>query len=196
MIMKTKFLFLFAIAGFFFSININQVFGAACPTSDWRCTTAAAPNCSDYNNPPGLVYEELTCSPGNTCTTQNPPQKFCYNTAASSSGGGCAQGFEEVSGVCFPSSGAAAALSNRSVLAILSSFLVWIFAIFAIISILAFVISGFQYLLAAGDSNVIETAKRNMTYSIVGVAIGLGAVIIIKAIFFLLWGLGVFPATI
>ena len=58
----------------------------------------------------------------------------------------------------------------------------WILALIGMIAIIAFVISGIQYLISAGDEGMIETAKRNMTYSIVGVLVALSGWVIIKAI--------------
>ncbi|MEK7598688.1 MAG: hypothetical protein AAB487_03050 [Patescibacteria group bacterium] len=65
---------------------------------------------------------------------------------------------------------------------ILLNFMNWLLALFGLIAIIAFVISGTQYLTAAGSEKVLETAKRNMTYSIIGVIVALAAFVIIKAI--------------
>ena len=58
----------------------------------------------------------------------------------------------------------------------------WLMVVFGSIAIIAFVVSGIQYLTAAGDEKGLETAKRNMTYSIIGVIVALSAFVIIKAI--------------
>lgn len=58
----------------------------------------------------------------------------------------------------------------------------WLLGIFGFIAIIAFVVSGIQYMTAAGNENVIEKAKRNMTYSIIGVIVGLAAFVIIQAV--------------
>ena len=86
---------------------------------------------------------------------------------------------ETIAGVCIPTS---TGLSTAAVSTILSNVASWILGIFTTVTIIAFVISGAQYLLAAGEEKVLETAKRNMKYSIVGVIVGLSGFIIIQAI--------------
>ncbi|OGI31086.1 MAG: hypothetical protein A3G09_00055 [Candidatus Moranbacteria bacterium RIFCSPLOWO2_12_FULL_48_12] len=58
----------------------------------------------------------------------------------------------------------------------------WLLAVFGMIAIIAFVISGIQYLISAGNEAMIETAKRNMMYSMLGVLVGLSGWVIIRAI--------------
>jgi heme/copper-type cytochrome/quinol oxidase subunit 2 len=58
----------------------------------------------------------------------------------------------------------------------------WILGIIAVLAIIAFVISGVQYLVSAGDEDMAETAKRNMTYAIIGLAVALSGLIIVNAI--------------
>lgn len=82
-------------------------------------------------------------------------------------------------GVCFP---AGTGLSSSSVESILMNFMWWILALIGMIAIIAFVISGIQYLISAGDDDMITTAKRNMTWSIVGVLVALSGWVIIQAI--------------
>ena len=65
---------------------------------------------------------------------------------------------------------------------ILLNFMNWLLVVFGSIAIIALVVSGIQYLTAAGDEKGLETAKRNMTYSIIGVIVALSAFVIIKAI--------------
>lgn len=70
--------------------------------------------------------------------------------------------------------------------AVLTGFLNWLLGIIGIIALIAFVISGGQYFLVAGDEKMVETAKRNMRYSILGVITALSGFVIIKAIDFAL----------
>ena len=58
----------------------------------------------------------------------------------------------------------------------------WMLEIIGIIALIAFIISGGQYLLAAGDEKMLETAKRNLTYSIIGVIVALSGFVVIRAI--------------
>ena len=65
---------------------------------------------------------------------------------------------------------------------ILSNFLNWLLGIIGVMAIISFVISGFQYFFAAADSKTLETAKRNMTYSIIGIVVALSGYIVIQAV--------------
>ena len=91
----------------------------------------------------------------------------------------CEPGFTEYSGVCFPDD---TGLSEAPVWAIVVNLMRWILGIFGFIAIIGFVISGIQYLTSAGNENAIETAKRNMKWSIVGVLAGIGGLVIIWAV--------------
>lgn len=84
-----------------------------------------------------------------------------------------------VSGVCIPGG---TGLSSYSVEYLLMLLMNWLLGIFGFIAIIAFVISGSQYMLAAGDDSAAETAKRNMKYSIIGITVALSGFVIIYAI--------------
>lgn len=84
-----------------------------------------------------------------------------------------------VSGVCVP---ADTGLSSQPVESILIAIMNWLLAILGFIGITAFVISGIQYLVSAGDDDTISTAKRNMKYSIIGIAVALSGYVIIQAV--------------
>ena len=62
---------------------------------------------------------------------------------------------------------------------IINGVMLWLLQIIGFIAIIAFVVSGIQYLTSAGDEGQIETAKRNMKWSIVGVIVALIGYIII-----------------
>lgn len=79
-------------------------------------------------------------------------------------------------------------LSSAGVKDVLENFLTWALGIFGIIAVLAFVISGIMYLTAAGNTTQIEKAKTAMKWSIVGIVIGLGGVILIQTINSILGG--------
>ena len=89
------------------------------------------------------------------------------------------------SGVCFPDPDVIG-LSDKSFYDILVNFMYWILGVLGILAILAFIISGIQYLVSAGDEKIIETAKRNIKWSIVGLAVALASLSIVKAIDFIL----------
>lgn len=86
-----------------------------------------------------------------------------------------------VGGICVPTT-ASTGLSDKPVLNIVQTFLMWLLGILGFVAILAFVISGMQYLTSAGDEDMIETAKRNIKYSLIGLFVALSGWVIIKAI--------------
>lgn len=98
-------------------------------------------------------------------------------------------GYDTVAGVCIPNS---TGLSSRTVEEIALALMDWLLGILGIVGIIAFVVSGIQYFMAAGDERTIETAKRNMKYSVIGVVIAVGGRILILAISNLLSGSTVF----
>ncbi|MEK7181649.1 MAG: pilin [Patescibacteria group bacterium] len=82
-------------------------------------------------------------------------------------------------GLCFPN---ATGLSNAPISTIIQSFLYWLLGIFGFLAVIAFVISGIQYLTSAGNDKQVETAKKNMQYSIIGVIVALGGLVVILAV--------------
>ncbi len=82
-------------------------------------------------------------------------------------------------GVCIPDD---TGLSQASIGYLLETFMKWLLGLVAVIGVLAFVISGIQYLTAVGDEGQAETAKRNIKYAIIGVMVALSGLIIISAI--------------
>jgi lysylphosphatidylglycerol synthetase-like protein (DUF2156 family) len=93
----------------------------------------------------------------------------------------CGAGFESQAGVCIPSE---TGLPNPSggIVQIITNIMYWILGIFGVLAVIAFVIAGIQYILSVGDEKAIDTAKRSMKWSIVGVAVALSGLIIIYAI--------------
>ena len=65
---------------------------------------------------------------------------------------------------------------------LLRNFMMWFLGIFGFVGIIGFLISGFRYLLAAGDESQLEKAKSSMKWSLVGVVVGLAAFILIYAV--------------
>lgn len=86
-----------------------------------------------------------------------------------------------VGGVCVPTT-AGSGLSSASVVDVTKGVMNWLLGIFGFISVIAFVVSGIQYLTAAGDDDMISTAKRNMKYSIIGVIVALSGFVIFRAV--------------
>jgi hypothetical protein len=73
-------------------------------------------------------------------------------------------------------------LSCQPISVIVINFTKWLLGIFGFIAIIAFTISGIQYLVSAGDEKMQERAKRTMYYAIIGVIVGLAGLTIIYAI--------------
>lgn len=94
-----------------------------------------------------------------------------------------------VAGVCVPTD---SGLPANTVSAILETFMKWLLGILGFLGVIAFVISGIQYLTSAGDDDTISTAKRNMKYSIIGVVVALSGYIIIQAVTTALSGTSIF----
>jgi hypothetical protein len=65
---------------------------------------------------------------------------------------------------------------------ILGNALNWLLGIIGIIALISFIISGLQYFFAAGDERKVEAAKKNLTFSIIGIIVALSGYIIIQAI--------------
>lgn len=91
----------------------------------------------------------------------------------------CGANFEDIGGVCFPTT---TGLSNAPIYVILSNIFSWLMGLFTTFAVLAFVIAGVQYLLASGDESMAKSAKTNAVYAIIGIIVGLSGFIIIKAI--------------
>jgi len=72
--------------------------------------------------------------------------------------------------------------SSGGIRGVLNNILVWLLSIFGVIAIISFVISGIQYFLSAGDEKSMQAAKRNATYSILGIIVALSAFVVIRAV--------------
>lgn len=73
-------------------------------------------------------------------------------------------------------------LPTSPVSSIIGRTMSWLLAMVGMIAIIAFVISGIQYLTAAGDESQAETAKRTMKFAIIGVVVALSAYTVVQAI--------------
>jgi len=79
-------------------------------------------------------------------------------------------------------------LPQGSLAGVISNLTSWILGIFGFLAIISFLISGIMYFFAAGDETQQEKAKKQMQWSIMGVAIGLVGLVIIYAVDALLRG--------
>ena len=71
---------------------------------------------------------------------------------------------------------------------IISNILSWILAVFFLVGLIGFIISGLMYLTSSGDDTRMGQAKKAMTYSIIGVIVGLSGFVIMQAITLMLGG--------
>lgn len=98
---------------------------------------------------------------------------------------GCGNGFIREDGICWPSSSLIGLLSPSGpnpLGSVLEKVMSWLLGLVGFVAVIAFVISGMQYLLSAGNQDMIETAKRNMKWSIMGLVVALSGVVIITFI--------------
>lgn len=79
-------------------------------------------------------------------------------------------------------------LPSGSLLGIASNLLFWLLAVFAIAGIVGFVLSGIYYLLAGADEDNAKKGKNGMTWSIIGIIVGLSGFVIMQAVAALLGG--------
>lgn len=91
----------------------------------------------------------------------------------------CTGPFTDIGGVCFPTN---TGLSSASITSILANIFSWLMGLFTTFAVGAFVVSGIQYLMAAGDESLAESAKSNATNAVIGIIVGLSGFIIVKAI--------------
>jgi len=81
-------------------------------------------------------------------------------------------------------------LSNTDVPTILKTFITWALGVAGLLGIIAFIIGGFWYLTAAGDTNRIELGKRTVWWAIVGIAVSILGLVAITAIDMIISGGG------
>jgi hypothetical protein len=71
-------------------------------------------------------------------------------------------------------------LPQSSVFDIISNLMYWLLMIVGVIGVIGFAIAGILYLTAAGDEGRIETAKRAMMYSIIGIIVALAGLVALQ----------------
>jgi hypothetical protein len=73
-------------------------------------------------------------------------------------------------------------LPNQSIGDIVRSLVLWLLILLGFVSTIAFIWSGFKYLMAAGDEKQATEAKAAIKYSIYGIVAALSGVVIIQAV--------------
>lgn len=91
-------------------------------------------------------------------------------------------------GVALPTNVGLPSSPNGGIATIVSNVTNWILGIFGFLAIISFLVSGIMYFLAAGDDKAQEKAKNQMTWSIMGVVIGLVGLVVVYAVDALLRG--------
>lgn len=147
----------------------------------YKDSECASNNCSmvgsDYNSELGSG----TCRAVGSTTTNDTTALPGEGTADSTSGlTGNGIEIPKNTGLPDPSGG---------IKQILTNLLTWLLGIVGIIALIGFVISGIQYIISTGDDTRMETAKKNMTYSIIGIIVALAGFVIVQAIDFALRGM-------
>lgn len=142
----------------------------------------------------GILATECRDGNGNTIggaplTVINNPGSRSGNVAGVVTSPKCGTNFTDIGGVCFPTN---TGLSSAPIYVILSNIFSWLMGLFTTLAVVAFVISGIQYLMASGDETLAKSAKNNANNAIIGIIVGLSGFIIIKAIAAALAGQGYF----
>ena len=96
-----------------------------------------------------------------------------YSTSGSSYGTSTSGSSSSLSGIGLPSG---------TIQGVVATFLMWLLGIFGLLAIISFLISGIMYFSAAGNKEDAEKAKKQMEWSILGVIIGLGGLIIVQSV--------------
>jgi|GEM_PF-471223 len=65
---------------------------------------------------------------------------------------------------------------------VIANFTNWLLAIFGFLAIISFLVSGMMYFFSAGDDTAQEKAKKQMTWSIIGVVIGLIGLVVVYTV--------------
>jgi len=87
---------------------------------------------------------------------------------------------QDLPGVQIPDTGLAS--PEGGIKEILMNFLKWLLGIVGMLALIAFSVSGAQYMLSTGNEEIIDTAKKNMTWAVIGIVVVLSGLIIITAI--------------
>jgi len=151
--------------------GISKSKKSVCSNQYENCKKTILANAASGVDPSGLSAE--TVSGGANKGLANNQSSNGASTA------GCETGFDKIGGVCFPTD---TGLSEAPITVILGNLFSWVMGLFTMLAIIAFVISGIQYLTAAGDDDRMENGKKNLTFSIIGVLVGLSGFVIVQAI--------------
>lgn len=74
-------------------------------------------------------------------------------------------------------------LPENTITGVASFILSWLLGMLGVFGIFGFLISGTMYLLAAGDDELISRAKKAMTFSLIGIVVGMIGLIAFNVIY-------------
>ena len=174
-IMKNKFIVFFSCALLmFFMGTFNFV------QAQWESEVTKGSNIPDFSN---QLYEEdqkdkaleaNKASSGDTKKTTGKDPAVPGETAATTT-----DQVKPLGKIDIPEN---LGLPNNTVAGVLTNLLTWLLGIIGVLGLMGFIISGIQYLLAYANEELAEAAKKNMTFSIIGIVVALSGFIIIQAI--------------
>jgi cytochrome bd-type quinol oxidase subunit 2 len=147
----------------------------AAPTSN-LCSTGTASSVTGSG--------PWTWSCGETCGTAT-----CSATLSTTTTGNVGVGTTtSATGVIIPTELAGLPTNTNLVKGIVTNIANWLLSIIGIIAVISFIISGIQYFLVATDEKMLETAKKTMMTSIIGIVVALFGYIAVKTVEMLLNG--------
>ncbi len=162
--------------------------GGSCGKGDEGTCLPGSATCPDNYS---RLWGGNSCTSGYVCCTrdssneeeeeeeEDKKDKDPLDGAEEKSGNGDSSGVKLLGQIYIPED---SGLPNNNIQGVLSNVLTWLLGIVGILGLMGFVISGIQYLLAYSNEELAESAKRNMTYSAIGITVALAGFIIIQAI--------------
>ena len=158
--------------------NSNETASVGCCVNGASCSSSKA-NCDPSNWYNMSCADTGVCGNGNANNSNNNANNSNNNGNSNNPNGAVGTANGELD---FTSVSKAGLPDSPGIKNILVNILNWLLRIIGIITVIAFIISGGQYLLASGDEKIIEIAKRNMTYSIIGIIVALSGFVAVRAI--------------
>ncbi len=183
--------------------GLSCISGTAASSTGSSGSPATGTSCILTTNEPGICMSQAECTKGFSsvapCTSQgkvcclagtsSPTPATTGSTATSPSSSAASNrpatttvGSTPSSGGLYIPSGSSLGLSDISVTRLIQNLMNWLLYILGFVAIIAFVISGIQYLLAGADEEMAKKGKENMKYAMIGVLVALSALIVIRAI--------------
>jgi hypothetical protein len=128
------------------------------------------------------------CTPDCSCASSTAVGSTCSDKCGGTCKGTKGSGPTTPTGPIIPSQLAGLPTNPNLVKGIATNVANFLLSIIGIIAIISFVISGIQYFLVATDEKMMETAKKTMVASIIGLVVALFGYIAVKTIEMLLKG--------